>query len=378
MRNIVTIGWWNWHAHLLATLKNSDYFKELEISALVSMSDDGRTTGKLMKQFESKFKKHLPPPGDLRRCLYALWDSKHAILFQNILESRLDLPWNISEYSLRELFLWTEERLEFITYLESKNPYFLDFTLEIDEQIAWHKLWNILMACLYRHFLYDYNYMLRFMHDLLDVSASVVAITTDKAYIEAELENWDIIEKQDAISNVADYNARIKFLKLMKDSDWAKHNFKIDTAILNAEYIVIAPGDLYTSTISNLLIGWINSLLRKSNAKIVYICNTTNKWGETGDYSVKDFTEKLEAYLWKKIDILVVNNKKEALSNLEQERFKNDISVKWGSYIYVSEEEKQYFIWKGMQIIQTDLLSKTSFYRHDSAKLWEVLKEILI
>jgi hypothetical protein len=56
------------------------------------------------------------------------------------------------------------------------------------------------------------------MHDLLDVSAQVIAITIDKAYIEAELENGEIIEKQDAISNIVNYDSKIKSLRLMKDS----------------------------------------------------------------------------------------------------------------------------------------------------------------
>jgi len=256
MKNIVTIGWWNGHSHLLQTLKNSDFFDELQISALVSMSDDGRTTWKLMKQFETKFAKHLPPPGDLRRCLYVLSQSQYSSQLQNIFEQVIELKGNISDYKLFDLFQWLEIEDDFFKYIQSKNMYFLEFVLEIDEPIAGHKFWNILMASLYNNFLYDYNYMLRFMHDLLDVPAQVIAITTDKAYIEAELENWEVVQRQDNISNVADYNSRIKYLRLMEDSHWAKHNFKIDTAILNAEYIIISPWDLYTSNISNLLIGW--------------------------------------------------------------------------------------------------------------------------
>ena len=378
MKNIVTIGWGNWHSHVLHTLKNSDFFWELQISSLVSMSDDGRTTGKIMQQFEQAFWKHLPPPWDLRRCLYALWESKYDLIFQDVLERTITLEWNISDYTLHDLFssCWIED--DFLQYLQFKNTYFLNFSLEIDKPIVWHKLWNILMACLYKNFLYDYNYMLKFMHDLLDVSAHVIAITTDKAYIEAKLENGEIIQKQDHISNVADYNSKIQSLWLMKDSYGAKHNFKIDTAILNAKYIIVCPGDLFTSNISNLIIWGINSLLRKSNAKIVYISNTTNKWWETQGYSIKDFTEKLEAYLWKNIDILVVNNKKQSLTPGQEKQFINDISIKGWEYIYISEEERNYFESSWTCLIETDLLSESSLYKHDSEKLWSILKKILV
>ena len=378
MKNIVTIGWGNGHSHLLRTLKESDFFSDLEISALVSMSDDGRTTGMLMQKFEAQFWKHLPPPGDLRRCLYVLSDSPYARQFQNIFEHVLEETGKISDYSILDLFALCWAQDAFLEHIRSKNSYFLEFRLDIHGPITGHKLWNILMASLYKNFLYDYNYMLRFMHDLLDVPAHVIAITTDKAYIEAVLENGEVIEKQDTISNIADYNARIQSLRLMKDSYGAKHNFKIDTAILNAEYIVIAPWDLYTSTISNLLIGGINSLLRKSNAKIVYICNTTNKGGETQDYLVRDFTDKLESYLWKKIDILIVNNTQADLSSHQEEAFRSDISVKGGSYIYVSDTEKHYYDWAWTRLIESDLLGEKSFYKHDAEKLWKLLKTVLI
>lgn len=378
MKNVVTIWGGNGHSHVLQILKKSDFFSDLQVSALVSMSDDGRTTGKLMQQFESKFWKHLPPPGDLRRCLFALWESRFSDTFENILECILDLKWNISEYCLLDLFVSCWGKDDFLQYLRSKNAYFLDFRLWIDESISWHKLWNILMACLYKNFLYDYNYMLRFMHDLLDVSAHVIAITTDKAYIEAKLENGKIIQKQDNISNIADYNSKIQSLRLMEDSHGAKHNFKIDTAILDAQYIILSPWDLYTSSISNLLIGGINSLLRKSNAKIIFICNTTNKGWETQDYSIRDFVDTLEAYLWKKIDILIVNNKIRDLTFSQEEQFKKDISIKGGEYIYLSEEEKRYFESQGTRLIETDLLSKTSLYKHDREKLEKVLKVLLI
>jgi len=75
MKKIVTIGWWNGQSNLLdAFYRYLD--KDIEISSIVSMSDDWRTTWKLMKEFEKQLNLHLPPPRDLRRCLFMMSDSK--------------------------------------------------------------------------------------------------------------------------------------------------------------------------------------------------------------------------------------------------------------------------------------------------------------
>jgi hypothetical protein len=61
------------------------------------------------------------------------------------------------------------------------------------------------MASLYHNFLYDYNYMLRFMHDLVEAESTIIPVTTDRAYIRAILDNGEIIEKQDNIAH-AEYS----------------------------------------------------------------------------------------------------------------------------------------------------------------------------
>ncbi len=63
----------------------------------------------------------------------------------------------------------------------------------------------------------------------------------------------------------------------MPDSVHAQHNPRIAHAIQEADYIVLTPGDLYTSLISNLIIGGVPELIQKSQAKIIFIANTTNK-----------------------------------------------------------------------------------------------------
>ena len=70
-KKIITIGGGNGHSHILSAL-SENFGEEISLSAVVSMSDDGRTTGKLMRLFEQNFSLYLPPTGDIRKCLYSL------------------------------------------------------------------------------------------------------------------------------------------------------------------------------------------------------------------------------------------------------------------------------------------------------------------
>jgi len=83
--------------------------------------------------------------------------------------------------------------------------------------------------------------MMTFLNKILEVKANILPITIDKAFIYAELENGEIIETQDNISNVSNYNSAIKKIDLMKNSVDAKLNSNIEKTILEADYIVICP-----------------------------------------------------------------------------------------------------------------------------------------
>lgn len=217
-----------------------------------------------------------------------------------------------------------------------------------------------------------------FMHDFLKVCSRVVPVTTDSAYIQATLDDGTIIERQDNISNNIGYTGRIIDLSLMPGSETARHNQELNSIVSSADYIIIAPGDIYTSTISNLIIGGVSDLIKNySTAKIIFIANTTNKGGESAGYSVSDFVNEIEKYLGKNIDILVANNAYIALSEADINRFKSDRSVKGGDYIFISEKERQMFTEKGMTIVEGDIIDRDSLYKHDRNKIAKILEEII-
>lgn len=167
------------------------------------------------------------------------------------------------------------------------------------------------------------------MHQLLKVRSKVLPVTTDSAYIQATLDDGSVIQRQDNISNNINYSGRIVNLSLMSGSESAQHSQKVAEVITSAEYIIITPGDIYTSTISNLIIGGVADLIKNyAAAKIIFITNNTNKGGEARGYQIIDFVTEIEKYLGRKVDIIIANNQKIELSDSEKNRFKSDISVK--------------------------------------------------
>lgn len=239
-----------------------------------------------------------------------------------------------------------------------------------------HKFGNILMASLYFNMEKDYDKMLDFMHKILKVKSNVIPVTTKKAFIRAVLGNWEIVETQDKISNEADYNSWIADLELMDSSVDAEHHKEVSKAVKNADFIIIWPGDLFTSIISNFIISGVSKSIRETEAKIIYIGNNTNKWGETMWLTQLDFVNKIERFLWKRIDYFIANNKKPLLSECELQAFKNDISVKGWDYLFVSPWEKKELARRKINLVEADLLDEKSFYKHSKVKLLDVLEKI--
>lgn len=370
---IVTIGGGNGHSNILGAIQKT-FVEHIDLSAIVSMSDDGRTTGRLMRYFHDELDIHFPPPGDVRRCLYFLSGSAMRDEFEKYFELVIAEDTPISSRTLGEI----AKNIGAYDFLESLNFAYFDIKLPIHGSLDGHKFGNIFMGFLFHYFGDDYNKMVDFMHHFLKVRSRVIPVTTDSAYIQAILDDGTIIERQDNISNNLWYSGRIVKLELMEGSHEARQSKAVANAITAADYIVITPGDIYTSTISNLIIGGVADLIKNySHAKIIFIANNTNKWGEAAGYKIADFVNEIEKYLGKNIDILIANNHKIELSETDENRFKNDISVKGGDYIFVSDEEKRDFEARGMQIFEGDILDRKSLYKHDQGAVAKLLEKII-
>ena len=370
MKNIVTIWWGNWHSSILKWLyKNFDKnnsWDDFSISAIVSMSDNGRTTWLLMREMQDELWLHMPPPWDLRRCFFSLSSSEYRDEFEKILEYVIDFDEKIKNLKLINILERLHESEWFIKNLENHDKKFLNFKLPLDSSIKWHKFWNILMAILFYN-LKDYSKMVEFMSFLLDVKWEVLPITEDKAFIKAILEDWDIIETQDKISNVVDYDSAIERIELMDNPENAKLNKWIKEVIEKADYIIIWPGDLFTSIDANFIIPWFLDLLNTSNAKKFYVLNSNNKKWETTWYTILDFVDFVQNKLDNKIDYIVWNSVLPKLNNFQLKKFKNDISVKWWDFLVIDDEIKKEILdkYSNLEIINWDYVDIESVYKYN-------------
>jgi len=240
---------------VLSALKNYP----VELTAIVSMADDGGSTGMLRDQYG------VLPPGDARRALVALSESSET---------------------LRELF----------NYRFQKGS------------LAGHSFGNIFLSAL-EQLKGNFGAAVEEASQVLNVKGRVLPVTLSNVRLFAELADGKILKGETNI-DIPRTKIRAKIKKVWL-SPGAKINSEAREAIARADLIVIGPGDLYTSLIPNLLVRGAPEAIKKSKAKKVFVCNLMTKFGETHGFRAEDFIEEIEKYLGKNVlDYAVFNNKK--------------------------------------------------------------------
>jgi len=248
-QKIVTIGGGTGSFTLLSGLKSYP----VEISAIVSMADDGGSTGVLRDELG------VLPPGDVRQCLVALSESSKT---------------------MRELF----------NYRYASGG------------LAGHSFGNIFISTLEK-ISGNFNEAINEAGQILRISGRVIPVTLTNTKLVAKLENGKIIVGQQKIDE-----ANLANLKQLKLRPRASANPEAIRAIKQADKIVINPGNFYESILPNFLVSGMAVAIRRSRAKKIFVCNLMTKAGHTDNYSVVDYLETLERYLGKNsIDYAVYN-----------------------------------------------------------------------
>lgn len=233
-------------------------FKKLGQSlwGITSMADSGGSTGKLRRAYG------VSPAGDIRRIIAALSDNEGV--------------------------------LELMNYRFKGG--------ELDT----HTFGNILLAALEK--IRGIRGGKEEVEKLLGSKGKALPMTLDNYDICAKLENGHVLNSEAEI----DLPLRNPFLKIKKV--WLKPkamiNKEAEEAILNANFVVIGPGDLYSSIMPNLLVKGVREAMIKSGARKIYVCNAMTKLGETVNYTVSDFINEVEKYLGKNILDYVIYNQK--------------------------------------------------------------------
>jgi uncharacterized cofD-like protein len=265
-RRVVTIGGGSGTFSLLSHLKKYP----LRISAVVSMSDSGGSSRRLMDEFRRQL-----PLGDLRMSLVAL--ARNGALWREVFMHRF-------EQTSRE-----------------DNGHL---------GIGGHSLGNLILKGLQDINNDDLLLALEDAQELLDTAGNVVPVTLAQTTICADLEDGTTVCSETEIDTRGKKHpeplSSIRRLRLVPED--APACAQAIRAIRRADIIIIGPGDLYTSLLPNLLIPDIARAVRESEAEKVYICNLMTKHGETDGYKASDFVNTIHHYLGARVDRVVIND----------------------------------------------------------------------
>lgn len=321
MKNIVTVGGGTGSYTVLSGLKN---LPDISITALVSMADDGGSN-KVMRD-----ELGVLPPSDTRLCLVAL--SEHTEVVRKLMLYRF------GEGSLKG-----------------------------------HTFGNIFLAALQK-ITGDFGAGVEIASEILKVKGAVVPITKDKAELSVRLSGGSVILGE---HNIDEANLQDIAVEEFFYQDEVNLNENARRAILEADYIILGPGDLYTSLIPNFIVNGFKEAMQKSKAKIILPINLTNKQGHTMRWQASDYVSNIEKYSGKSADFILINSEMPSREQIEQ---------------YKSEERGEVLIeddLKDKRVIRAPLLShliftnskadimKRSLIRHDSEKLAECIKKII-
>jgi len=316
---ITTIGGGSGQYALLSGLRD---LNAIEIHAVVSMVDSGGSTGRLRDELG------ILPPGDVLKCLLALSPQREIA---------------------RALFLKRFSK---------------------DKRLKGHNSGNMLLTMLSRY-TGSFPTGIQALGEILDVRGKILPVTTDRATLVAELTDGTRIFGENAIDM-----PRGGQLSKIKDVYLVPHHTGCITAyppvieaINDADYIIIGPGDLFTSILSNIVVPGVKDAIKRTKATIVYVVNIMTKYGETHNYSSVDFVEKLEEGIGREVQIIIANRTKPDDAILE------GYHKQTSEFVDFVDDPK---LWQNRKYYLTDLLDTSgSIVRHDSQKLARLIQEII-
>lgn len=225
----------------------------LDITSIVSVCDDGKSTGKLRKEF------NIPAMGDIRRVMISL--SETEPLMEKLLNYRFSSNSELNEHTVGNLLLTAGTQI----------------TGNLSDGI-------------------------KSISKVLNLKGKVIPFSEDNIVLSAIMEDGSIVNGEHYITESP---LKIKKVYYEKEPEICDEVFD---SIDESDLIILSMGSLYTSIIPNLLSKKIIEKLDKASAKIMYVCNMVTQPGETDDFKVSDHLKVLNSYLGThKIDIVVAN-----------------------------------------------------------------------
>lgn len=300
---IVAIGGGTGLSVLLRGLKKYP----LDITALVTVADDGGSSGKIRSDM------NIPSPGDIRNVISALSDVEPD--------------------------------------LEKMSQYRFDIG-----EVRGHPVGNLMLAAL-ADIHGDFSTAVKIMSRIFKVKGTVLPTTNDIATLNAIMKDKTIVRGE---SSITKYGGKIDRVYISPKS--VKTTPCVLKAIQEADYIVMGPGSLYTSIIPNLVIEQVSNEILKSKARKIYVSNIMTQHGETDSYTVSDHIKAINKHIGENIFNLVIANSKEIDSEiLKIYKNSNQEEVK------LDKEEIEKL---GIEIIDDDIVEiENNNVRHNNEKV---------
>ena len=298
---------------LLKGLKKYD----VNITAVVSVTDEGGSSGVLRKEL------NIPPPGDVRNNFVALSENEKA---------------------LEKLF----------------NYRFKDGFLN------GHTVGNIILAALSKIHGGSLTTAVKYLSDILAIKGRILPVSDELIRLVAVMDDGTKVIGE---VNIVKCKKRIVEVTLDKK---VKAQPEVLEALKNSDIVVIGPGSLYTSIITNFLVEGVKEAISMSKARIFYIANLMTQPGETDGMKLSEHINEVEKYIGRQIDVAIVNSEKppeDILERYEREGYHPlQLDV---------ENVKRVIVMEPMIKLEKDIFDGKIKLRHDSDKLAAALMNLL-
>lgn len=288
----------------------------IELTALVTVADDGGSTGRLRSEMA------IPAPGDIRNVIAAMSETEPMLV---------------------ELF---------------------QHRFAVGNGLSGHSMGNLLLAAL-TSITGDFYTGIKEISRVLNVKGKIYPISNENMSLHAKMKDGSIISGE---SNIPLSNKHIKRVFLSPQPV----NPLPDAvqALKEADLIVISPGSLYTSILPNLIIPGIDDVIKQAKGKVIYVCNVMTQHGETTGFTASDHVQAIIDHIGEGcVDAIVVHN--EPIEKRVRAVYAEENAE---PVIYDTER----LLEMGLQIIEGDIINQVqSTLRHDTQKIANLLYSIL-
>lgn len=277
-KKVVVIGGGNGSAVMLVALKQN--IERFDVAGVVSMSDSGGSTGVLRKKFG------ILPPGDILRAVLAI--------------SSFDYP------TLKKIFY--------------------EHRFKVKGLSGEHNLGNMLLLSVWQNNGKNFMGAVQALSDSVRSLGKILPTTLSRTDLCVKLSNGRVIKSESAI-DCPTYDRKLKITQAWLEPT-VRANSEVIQAIKAADYVLLAPGSVYTSVIATLLPSGISEAIKKSRAKLIYVSgNAYRTDGETGSETLVGVLSDLKKYLPQPIDLVIHNSHQ--LNSAQQEKYRQK---KWAVF----------------------------------------------